>query len=121
MDWKVPTTKTQARAFLGITGYYRDHVRNYAQLAKPWTDVIGKTTKEEERKPLSVTADMQKSFEALKRALTTYPVLGFPYFKGPKAGRFTLDTDFCNDQIAGILSQEQACLLYTSPSPRDRG
>ena len=105
--WKLPTTKTQARAFLGVTGYYRDHIRDYAQMAKPWTDVIGKTTKEEERKPLQVTPAMETAFESLKKSLTTYPVLGFPYFKGDKAGRFTPDTDFCNDQIAGILSQDQ--------------
>ena len=34
-------------------------------------------------------------------------MLGYPYFSGPKAGRFTLDTDFSSGQIAGILSQEQ--------------
>ncbi len=43
----------------------------------------------------------------LKRALTTAPILGFPYFKGPMAGQFILDTDFCQTQIAGILRQMQ--------------
>ncbi len=50
---------------------------------------------------------MKKAFESLKEALTTAPVLGFPYFSGPKAGQFILDTDFCQTQTASILSQLQ--------------
>ncbi len=50
---------------------------------------------------------MAKALETLKRAVTTAPILGFPYFKGPMAGQFILDTDFCQTQTAGILSQIQ--------------
>ncbi len=50
---------------------------------------------------------MKRAFEILKEALTMAPVLGFPYFLGPKAGQFILDTDFCQTQTAGILSQLQ--------------
>ncbi len=42
-----------------------------------------------------------------KGALVSAPVLGFPYFKGPKAGQLILDTDFCQTQTEGILSQVQ--------------
>ena len=105
--WPLPKLKTEARAFLGVTGYYRHHIPNYAHIAKPWTDVIGKTDKAEEKKALEVTPAMEKAFEELKWRLTHAPVMGFPHFSGPKAGRFTLDTDFCLTQISGILSQEQ--------------
>ncbi len=106
-EWAVPTFKTEARAFLGITGYYRQHIKNYARVAKPWTDVMGKTDKEAEKKPLQVIQEMKQAFQNLKTALTQAPVLGFPYFHRPKAGPFILDTDFCKSQIAGILSQLQ--------------
>jgi transposase InsO family protein len=105
--WPVPKLKTEARAFLGLTGYYREHIRDYAAIAKPWTDVMGKTDKEAEKLPLEVTPEMISSFEKLKKLLTSRPILGFPYFKGPKAGQFILDTDFCKAQIAGVLSQVQ--------------
>ncbi len=106
--WPLPKFKTEARAFLGITGYYRQHIQDYAALARPWTDVIGKTADPEaEKAPLTVTPEMERAFKELKGALVTAPVLGFPYFKGPKAGQFILDTDFCQTQTAGILSQMQ--------------
>ena len=50
---------------------------------------------------------MEMSFETLKASLVSAPILGFPYFRGAKAGRFILDTDFCAQQIAGVLSQDQ--------------
>ena len=105
--WPVPHYKTEARAFLGVTGYYRQHIPDYAKIAQPWTDVIGKTDKDAKRRPLEVTDAMEASFETLKASLVSAPILGFPYFRGPKAGRFILDTDFCAQQIAGILSQDQ--------------
>ena len=107
-DWPLPQYKTEARAFLGITGYYGPHIKDYAKIAQPWTDVIGKMAEpRSEKQKLVVTEAMAKTFETLKRALTTAPILGFPYFKGPMAGQFILDTDFCQTQIAGILSQMQ--------------
>ena len=105
--WKLPRYKTDARAFLGVTGYYRNHIPDYAKIAKPWTDVIGKTDQDAEKTPLVVTPAMEGSFEVLKHRLVTAPVLGFPYFKGDKAGQFILDTDYSKEQIAGVLSQQQ--------------
>ncbi len=105
--WPLPCYKTEARAFLGVTGYYRQHIPDSAKIAQPWTDVIGKTDKDAERRPLEVTEAMEASFETLKASLVLAPILGFPYFHGPKAGRFILDTDLCAQQIAGVLSQDQ--------------
>ncbi len=107
-DWPLPKYKTEARAFLGITGYYRQHIRDYTKIAQPWTDVIRKTAEPgSEKQKLTVTEAMTRAFNQLKRSLTTAPILGFLYFKGPMAGQFILDTDFCQTQTAGILSQMQ--------------
>ena len=98
--------------------YYRSHIPNYAAIASPWTDVIGKTDKEAEKTPLVITEEMKQSFETLKARLTSAPILGFPYFRGEKAGDFILDTDFSKEQTAGVLSQMQngkeVVLMYGS-------
>ena len=41
-DWPLPSTKTQARAFLGKVGYYKRFIKGYSGIARPWTDVTGK-------------------------------------------------------------------------------
>jgi hypothetical protein len=105
--WPLPQFKTEARAFLGTTGYYRAHIHNYARMAAPWMAVVGKTTDEDEKKRFQVTEEMEASFHQLKKALVEAPILGFPYFHGPKAGRFILDTDFSGKQIGAVLSQNQ--------------
>ena len=35
MDWKLPRNVTDVRAFLGFASYYRKHIRNFADIAKP--------------------------------------------------------------------------------------
>ncbi len=40
----VPTTKKEVRSFLGMAGYYRKFVPNYASLAAPTTDLTRKNS-----------------------------------------------------------------------------
>ena len=106
-EWQVPVYKTDARSFIGLANYYREHIPNFAMIAKPWSEVMGKKDVEAERTPLKVTPEMKVAFERLKKALISAPILGFPYVKGPKAGVFILDTDYSKDRIAAVLSQMQ--------------
>ncbi|KAL5510823.1 hypothetical protein EMCRGX_G006429 [Ephydatia muelleri] len=39
----VPETKTEVRAFLGVTGYYRRFIAKYSEIASPVTDVVKKS------------------------------------------------------------------------------
>lgn len=43
-EYTVPKTKKDVRAFLGLTGYYRRFIPNYASIAKPLTDLTRKIT-----------------------------------------------------------------------------
>lgn len=105
----LPRTRTEARSWLGVTGYFREHIPDYARIARPWTDVTGKVDAAQEKRPLDITPEMRAAFKTLTRALVSAPIRGFPYFKesDPRCGRFILTTDFCKSQIAAVLSQEQ--------------
>jgi hypothetical protein len=102
----LPTTKTEARSFLGKVGYYRRFIKDYA--AKPWTDIMGKDENREiEKAPIVATPPMVASYCHLKQALLTSPVLAYPQFDSKEP--FILDTDWSGDAntIGGVLSQKQ--------------
>jgi hypothetical protein len=90
-NWPVPTTKTEARAFLGKAGYYRRFIKDYSRIAAPWTDVIGKDAdRETEKAPLQVTPLMTDGFQELKDALLSAPILAYPRFE--EKSPFILET-----------------------------
>lgn len=96
-DFPPPTTKKDVRAFLGLTGYYRRFVPDYATIALPLTDLTRKAA------PNSVvwTAECDTAFTELKRRLTSAPVLKSPDFDR----EFILQTDASERGIGAVLSQ----------------
>ena len=94
-DW--PTTKRQVRAFLGLAGYYRRFVPNFAEKAAPLTDC----TKKDHPDKLHWTPELEMSFHALKEALVSHPVLCCPDEQLP----FILQTDASARGVGAVLSQ----------------
>lgn len=90
-----PRTRTEARAFLGLTGYYRDFVRGYAHLARPITQLLHEDVVWE------WSAACQQAFDELKGRLTSAPVLALPDPDRP----FTVHTDFSHVAVSAILEQ----------------
>ncbi|KAJ1126624.1 hypothetical protein NDU88_005031 [Pleurodeles waltl] len=85
IDWVPPTTQTQGRAFLGLSGYYRTFIKNYGSIAAPLNDL---TSKKMPKKVLW-TANCQKAFEELKQAMCSAPVLKSPCY----SKKFYVQTD----------------------------
>ena len=42
-NWKVPMNVSDVRSFLGVTGYYRRFIKNFARIAAPLTNLTRKT------------------------------------------------------------------------------
>nr|GEW15858.1 Ty3/gypsy retrotransposon protein [Tanacetum cinerariifolium] len=81
-EWQTPNSVSKLHGFLGLTGYYRWFVRNYATVATPLTDLL-------QGKKFSWTAEATDAFTTLKKAMTTLPTLALPGFSKP----FEVTTD----------------------------
>lgn len=105
-----PETKTQIRAFLGLTGYYQRYIANYSQTASPLTDALRK------HEPNNVVWDekREQAFRSLKNALTQRPVLRAPDYAQP----FFVQCDASDRGLGVVLCQklkdEEHPILYAS-------
>ena len=96
-DFPIPTSKKQVRAFLGLTGYYRRFMPNYADVASPITDLTRKDTPNR----VKWTPICHQAFTSLKNALCSSPVLRSPDFQR----NFILQTDASDRGVGAVLSQ----------------
>ena len=97
--WPVPTTKKQVRAFLGLTGYYRKFIPQYATVAAPLTDLTRKFA------PNSITWSdaCDQAFRTLKSLLCCSPVL----FSPDQEKEFILQTDASDRGVGAVLTQRE--------------
>ncbi len=95
-SWPVPKNVRDVKGFLGLAGYYRRFIKNFAHLAVPMTKLTSKAI------TFEWGEEQQRSFEQLKEALTTAPVLGKPDYTKD----WLLEVDASDIAIGAILSQE---------------
>ena len=69
-----PVTKKQVRSFLGLTGFYRDFIPNYSDIALPLTELTRKGSSEK----VKWGEQREEAFLKLKQCLVNPPILHLP-------------------------------------------
>lgn len=90
-----PRTVKQVRQFLGATGFFRKHVKDYASVAAPLSALLKKGVK------FHWGSEQQNAFETLKRKLASEPILKQPDFDRP----FEVHCDASGVAIGACLVQ----------------
>ncbi|CAN2388629.1 Reverse transcriptase (RNA-dependent DNA polymerase), partial [Pristimantis euphronides] len=118
-DWPKPATIKEVRAFLGLAGYYRRFVKNFARLAEPLHALVRGTARDPKARRVKWGPEQEKSFQALKDTLISPPILAYADYTLP----FQLYTDASVQGLGAVLSQTQdgkeRVIAYASPSLRD--
>src|SRR6266498_3459338 len=96
VDQPAPTNQTQIRLFLGMIGFFRNHIQGFSTIAGPMTNLLAKEV-------LYVWgSEQQQAFERLKQIISTVPILMHLNFNQ----QFILYTDASKEGLGAILAQE---------------
>ena len=95
MDFPVPQNRRQLMRILGMCGFYRKFVPNFATVTAPLTNLLQKGTK------WLWSSECQSALVAVKAILMCEPVLAAPDFSLP----FCLAVDASDVGVGGVLLQ----------------
>ncbi|KAH9113061.1 hypothetical protein LEN26_013195, partial [Aphanomyces euteiches] len=86
----------EVRAFLGLAGYFRRFVKDFAEIAAPLTALLSTDT-------FTWTPECDQALDTLKRRLVAPPVLAHPDFDLP----FSIWVDASHIAVGAVLMQKQ--------------
>ena len=93
-DWPEPCKVKDIQSFLGFANFYHQFIFNYSDITVPLTWLTRKDA------PWNFSEECRRSFNALKHAFTTAPILTHFIPDTP----ITVETDASDYAVAGILS-----------------
>ena len=97
-----PKTVHEVRSTLGMFGVFRRHIRNYADITRPISELTkGVDIKKGKSVPIVWTAEADEAFKKLKEATLQHVVLKFPNYKQP----FFVYCDASGTGIGGYICQ----------------
>jgi len=108
VNFEQPKSLRALRSFLGLAGYYRRFVRDYAQIAKPLTKLLRGsngtvTAKQSKKVPIQFDEEATEAFLKIKNILASEEILLlYPDYKKT----FDLTTDASSAAIGAVLSQD---------------
>ncbi len=94
-EFPIPRSALEVRGFLGLTGYYRDFVPHFTEMALPLTELSSV------KKTFEWTGEAQLAFNNLQKAMASPQVLALPDWNR----HFILATDASDRGIGGVLAQ----------------
>lgn len=98
LNWKLPENPKEIKQFLGLCGYYRRFIKDYAKIVKPMTKFLKKDEKVDKN-----DESFKAAFIELKNIISSDQILAYPDFSIP----FILTTDASNYALGAVLSQIQ--------------
>nr|GEW16321.1 putative mitochondrial protein [Tanacetum cinerariifolium] len=101
--WPIPSTLKQLRGFLGLTGYYRRFIKDYASISQP---LVALTKKD----AFKWNPSAELAYYKLKKAMVKAPVLALPNFEQ----EFVVETDASGKRIRAVLCQNGYPIAYWS-------
>ena len=97
LDWPVPRTLTEVRAFVALSAYYRKFQPNFSEMAAPLYELTRKG------EPFVWDERRQNAFDRMKRALVSPPILSLPRDEG----EWLVDVDCSQVASGAVLQQKQ--------------
>lgn len=116
LDFPPPQTLKELRSFLGLSGFYRCFIKDYAKLAKPLSVLLrgeeGRMSKKISSKiKITLNSDAIDAFNKLKNTLVSNDVmLQYPDFEK----EFHLTTDASDYAIGAVLEQDRKPISFIS-------
>ena len=113
-NWPIPKMVKEVHSFLGLASYYRRFIPKFMKWANPLHDLICPIVTKKKRArmglpsltpdlpPFRWDSDHQESFDRLKEALISSPILAYPDYNKP----FILETDASLKGLGAVLLQE---------------
>ncbi len=101
VDWPVPETRKHLASALGLFSFYRRFIKDYSKIASPLTDLVVPSRNPHENLTKIWTTTHDITFNALKQAVTSTPVLLLP----DPAKPYRLIVDWSKLAIGGVLEQ----------------
>jgi hypothetical protein len=104
LKWERLTSVIEIRSFLGLAGYYQRFIEGFSLIATPLTQLTRKNKK------WVWSEECEKSFQELKRRLTTALVLTLPL--GTEG--FVVYSDASGKGLGCVLMQHGKVIAYAS-------